>query len=79
MKLNSLRTFLRLFAHVQTLPILEGGEETLVGGQAVMEGVMMCAPHSYCVAVRKASGEIITEMHPVERFSHDHSGSNSRF
>ncbi len=42
------------------LPILESGEETLVGGQAVMEGVMMRAPHSYCVAVRKANGEIMT-------------------
>jgi uncharacterized protein YqhQ len=51
------------------LPILEGGEETLVGGQAVMEGVMMRAPHSYCVAVRKASGEIITEEMPVARMS----------
>ena len=43
----SIRTFFRLFAHVQMLPILESGEETLVGGQAVMEGVMMRAPHSY--------------------------------
>ena len=62
--MKSLRVFLRLFAHVQMLPILESGEETLVGGQAVMEGVMMCAPHSYCVAVRKPSGEIVTETHP---------------
>lgn len=65
----SIRTFLRLFAHVQMLPILESGEETLVGGQAVMEGVMMRAPHSYCVAVRKPSGEIITEEMPVARVS----------
>jgi uncharacterized protein YqhQ len=64
--------FLRLFAHVQMLPILEGGEETLVGGQAVMEGVMMCAPHSYCVAVRKPSGEIITETMPVQRAAEKH-------
>ena len=43
------------------MPILESGEETtLVGGQAVMEGVMMRAPHSYCVAVRKANGDIVT-------------------
>ena len=49
----SLRTYFRLFTHTQLLPILESGEETLVGGQAVMEGVMMRAPHSYCVAVRK--------------------------
>ena len=44
-------------------------EETLVGGQAVMEGVMMRAPHSYCVAVRKHTGEIITEEMPLARMS----------
>ena len=65
-------TFLRLFAHVQLLPILESGEETLVGGQAVLEGVMMRAPHSYCVAVRKPSGEIVTEDMPVSRMSEKH-------
>jgi uncharacterized protein YqhQ len=54
------------------MPILEGGEETLVGGQAVMEGVMMRAPHSYCVAVRKPSGEIVTEQMPLERLSEKH-------
>jgi uncharacterized protein YqhQ len=52
------------------LPILESGEETtLVGGQAVMEGVMMRAPHSYCVAVRKADGQIVTEESPLPRVS----------
>ena len=51
------------------LPILESGEETLIGGQAVMEGVMMRAPHSYCVAVRKPNGEMVTEQHPVPRMS----------
>ncbi len=68
----SFRTFFRLFTHVQMLPILESGEETLVGGQAVMEGVMMRAPHSYCVAVRKPSGEIVTEEMPVARMSEKH-------
>jgi len=62
-------TFFRLFTHMQLMPILESGEETLVGGQAVMEGVMMRAPHSYCVAVRKASGEIVTEEMQLERMS----------
>ena len=62
-------TFFRLFTHLQMLPILESGEETLVGGQAVMEGVMMRAPHSYCVAVRKPSGEIVTEEKPLARMS----------
>jgi uncharacterized protein YqhQ len=51
------------------LPILEAGEETLVGGQAVMEGVMMRAPHSYCVAVRKPNGEIVTEEQPIQKVS----------
>jgi uncharacterized protein YqhQ len=52
------------------MPALENGEETtLVGGQAVMEGVMMRAPHSYCTAVRKPNGEIVTEEHPLHRMS----------
>src|SRR5580692_1958302 len=34
-----------------------------------MEGVMMRAPHSYCVAVRKPNGEMATEEHPVHRMS----------
>ena len=65
----SFRSFLRLAAHTQLLPVLESGEETLVGGQAVIEGVMMRAPHSYCVAVRKPSGEIVTEQSPLARVS----------
>ena len=65
----SLRRFLRLAAHAQMLPVLESGEETLVGGQAVMEGVMMRSPHSYCVAVRKADGQIVTEESPLPRVS----------
>jgi uncharacterized protein YqhQ len=65
----TIRGFLRLSAHVQMLPILESGEETLVGGQAVIEGVMMRAPHSYCVAVRKPNGEIVTEEQPLEKVS----------
>ncbi len=64
------RVFWRLFTHLQLLPVLENGEETtLVGGQAVMEGVMMRSPHSYCVAVRTASGDIVTEEQPLEKMS----------
>src|SRR3982751_6244330 len=55
------------------MPILESGEETtLVGGQGVMEGVMMRAPHSYCVAVRKPSGEIVTQQMPLPRMADKH-------
>ncbi len=64
-----LRLFARLAAHTQLLPVLESGEETLVGGQAVMEGVMMRAPHSYCVAVRRKNGEVVTDRMPVPRMS----------
>jgi len=66
------RTFVRLFTQIQLLPVMENGEETLVGGQAVMEGVMMRAPHSYCVAVRKPGGEIVTEEMPLARISEKH-------
>ena len=65
----SLRTYFRLFTYTQLMPVLENGEETLVGGQAVMEGVMMRAPHSYCVAVRKSNGEIVTEQQPLPKMS----------
>jgi len=54
------------------LPLLESGEETLVGGQAVIEGVMMRAPHSYCVAVRKQNGDIVYEEMPLARMSEKH-------
>ncbi|HMF75452.1 MAG TPA: DUF1385 domain-containing protein [Bryobacteraceae bacterium] len=66
----NLRAFVRLFTHIQLLPVLENGEETtLVGGQAVMEGVMMRSPHSYCVAVRTANGEIVTQESALPRLS----------
>ncbi len=65
----SLRNFLKLSAHVQLLPALESGEETLVGGQAVMEGVMMRAPHSYSIAVRRPDGTIATETAPLAKVS----------
>jgi uncharacterized protein YqhQ len=57
----------RLALHTQLLPVLESGEETLVGGQAVMEGVMMRSPHAYCTAVRRPDGSIVTEEAPLER------------
>lgn len=70
--LKNLRKLLRLSAHLQLLPILEGGEETLIGGQAVMEGVMMLAPHSCCIAVRKPDGTIATHEQPVVKFTDKH-------
>ena len=34
-----------------------------------MEGVMMRSPHSYCVAVRKGDGEIVTQESPLGKLS----------
>lgn len=59
------------------LPLFQGPEEVLVGGQAVIEGVMMRSPHSYAVAVRRPNGSIAvgqdflarpTEKHPWLRY-----------
>ncbi len=57
---------------MQLLPALESGEETLVGGQAVLEGVMMRSPHAWAIACRKPSGEVVTMSEPLERPSETH-------
>jgi len=75
---RSLRNYLRFLATIQLLPALESGEETLVGGQAVLEGVMMRSPHAWAIACRKPSqdpsvpGEIVTMSEPLERPSEKH-------
>ncbi len=72
MPMRRWRQILRFLAAVQLLPALESGEETLVGGQAVLEGVMMRSPHAWGIAVRKPSGEIMTHSEPLERPSEKH-------
>jgi uncharacterized protein YqhQ len=57
---------------VQLLPALESGEETLVGGQAVLEGVMMRSPHAWAIACRKPSGEVVTMSESLQRPSEKH-------
>jgi uncharacterized protein YqhQ len=44
-------------------------EDILVGGQAVIEGVMMRTPHAYAVAVRRADGSVEVKCEPVKRLS----------
>jgi len=74
--MSSLKKFLltwwNFLVAVQLLPALEGGEETLVGGQAVLEGVMMRSPHAWAIACRKPSGEMSTHSEPLERLSEKH-------
>jgi uncharacterized protein YqhQ len=69
---RSLRNSVRFLVAVQLLPALESGEETLVGGQAVLEGVMMRSPHAWAIACRKPSGEVVTMSEPLERPSEKH-------
>jgi uncharacterized protein YqhQ len=66
------RTLWRFLVAIQLLPALEGGEETLVGGQAVLEGVMMRTPHAWAITCRKPSGELSTHSEPLERLSEKH-------
>jgi uncharacterized protein YqhQ len=65
--MHSLRQILRFQTALQLLPALESAEETLVGGQAVLEGVMMRSPHAWGIAVRKENGEIVTHSENLER------------
>lgn len=39
--------------------------KTSVGGQALMEGIMMRGPESMCIAVRQPDGGIFTEVTPI--------------
>ena len=70
--MDCLRKMWRFLLALQLLPALESGEETLVGGQAVLEGVMMRSPHAWAIAVRKPSGEVATHSEPLERPSEKH-------
>jgi len=65
--IRRLKLFLRFLAAIQLLPALESGEETLIGGQAVLEGVMMRSPHAWGIAVRRPSGEMAVHREPLER------------
>jgi uncharacterized protein YqhQ len=69
---RTIKNYLRFLAAVQLLPALESGEETLVGGQAVLEGVMMRSPHAWAIACRKPSGEVVTMSEALDRPSEKH-------
>ncbi len=47
-------------------------EEVLLGGQAVIEGVMMRAPGAYAVAVRRKGGDVVTLRRAVARLTDRH-------
>jgi uncharacterized protein YqhQ len=68
-----LRQYVKFLAAVQLLPAIESGQEDiLVGGQAVLEGVMMRSPHAWGIAVRKQNGEVVSHCESLERPSDKH-------
>ena len=70
--MSLLRQFARQFAAMQLLLATENGEETLVGGQAVIEGVMMRSPHAWGIAVRRPHGGMAVHCEPLERMADKH-------
>src|SRR5437773_6900897 len=73
LKMNYWRKILRFFCALQLLPALESAtEEALIGGQAVLEGVMMRSPHAWGIAVRKHTGDMATFCEALRRPSEKH-------
>ena len=44
----------------------------MVGGQAVLEGVMMRSPHAWGICIRRADGSLATHSEPLEKASDKH-------
>ncbi|HEV2417405.1 MAG TPA: DUF1385 domain-containing protein [Terriglobia bacterium] len=63
----SMKSTLNALRRLLVLPFIQGPEEVLVGGQAVIEGVMMRSPHSWAVAVRKMSGSMAVLQEHLDR------------
>lgn len=58
---------LRFTRFVHTVFAME--RDLIVGGQAVMEGVMMRTPSAYAIACRRQDGEIVTTAEPLPKWS----------
>ncbi len=56
-----MRKFLQLFLSLE--------KDLIVGGQAVMEGVMMRTPNAYAIACRKSDGSIVHTAKPLPKWS----------
>jgi len=67
-----MKTRLGYALRLVVLPLLQAPEEVLMGGQAVIEGVMMRSTHSYAVAVRQPRGSIAVTHDFLERPSEKH-------
>lgn len=67
MMTNNFVSKLKLSTANVTVFLMKAGEEVLVGGQAVFEGVMMRFPGSYSIAVRKPDQSIIVKKDYLKR------------
>ena len=56
-----MKKFLTLFLALE--------RDLIVGGQAVMEGVMMRTPNAYAVACRKSDGTIVSKSDKLPKWS----------
>jgi uncharacterized protein YqhQ len=54
-------------------------EDVLVGGQAVIEGVLMRSPHSYAIAVREPQGSINVKKEYLAKITDRHPSLNKPF
>ena len=64
----------RKISFLQILTAIE--RDLIVGGQAVMEGVMMRTPSAYAIACRKKDGTIVTTAESLPRWSDTHKWLN---
>src|SRR3954470_23878204 len=58
---------LRKLKFIHTIFAVE--RDLIVGGQAVMEGVMMRTPSAYAIACRKSDGSIVTTAESLPKWS----------
>jgi uncharacterized protein YqhQ len=64
----------RKISFLQVLTAME--RDLIVGGQAVMEGVMMRTPSAYAIACRKKDGSIVTTAESLPKWSDKHKWLN---
>src|SRR5256885_1222919 len=67
MMINNFVSKLKVLLANLTVFLVKAGEEVLVGGQAVFEGVMMRSPGSYSIAVRKPDQSIVVKKDYLKR------------
>ncbi|MDI1241117.1 MAG: DUF1385 domain-containing protein [bacterium] len=65
--MKNIRRNARLYRFIHTVFAME--RDLIVGGQAVMEGVMMRTPSAYAIACRKSDGEIVTTAETLPKWS----------